>query len=73
MKLPEMVLTDVLREISGGQVRFSVNVCAHERHGTIARIGANLSQSLALSSGIEADVRKAMANFSIQYELEWAQ
>lgn len=70
-EVTELVLADVLRAVGGPDVQFAVTVSAHDRHGTIARISGSVPSAVAESTGVDSSVRKAMAGFSIQYELEW--
>lgn len=64
-----IVLSELLRGLGDDHAMFEVAVSAHERHGTIARICGRASPDVI--ANLDANVRKAMAGFSLQYELEW--
>lgn len=65
----EIVLSELLRQISGDYFAFEVVVSAHDRHGLIARICGHADRSDVPE--LEARVRKALAGFSLAYELTW--
>lgn len=68
-EVTEIVLSELLHGLAGDRATFEVAVSAHERHGAIVRISGRAGTDQA--TDLDAMARKAMAGFSLQYELEW--
>jgi len=65
----EIVLSELLRELSRDYFPFEVVVSAHDRYGLIARICGHAD--LDHVPELEARVRNALAAFNLAYELVW--